>query len=73
MKILDGDEIVANHALVAPGEASITDDHFGGARPDRPRRAIRPVTDAEKAFCALGPAAERSSWRGRGGSHPSGG
>ena len=58
VKILDGDEIVADHALVAPGEASITDDHYGGARPDRPRRAVRPVTDAEKAFCALGPAAE---------------
>lgn len=58
VKILDGDEIVADHALVAPGEASIVDDHYGGARPDRPRRAIRPVTDAEKAFCALGPPAE---------------
>ena len=58
VKILDGDEIVADHAVVAPGEASITDEHYGGARPDRPRRAVRPVTDAEKAFCALGPAAE---------------
>ena len=58
VKIVDGDEIVADHALVAPGEASIVDEHYGGARPDRPRRAVRPVTDAEKAFCALGPAAE---------------
>jgi len=58
VKILDGDEIVADHALVAPGEASVIDDHYGSARPDRPRRAIRPVTDAEKAFCALGPPAE---------------
>jgi len=56
--VLDGDEIVADHAVVAPGEASVIDDHYGGARPDRPRRAVRPVTDAEKAFCALGPAAE---------------
>jgi transposase len=56
--ILDGDEIVADHLLVAPGEASVVDDHYGGARPDRPRRAVRPVTHAEKAFCALGPAAE---------------
>jgi transposase len=56
--ILEGDEIVAEHALVAPGEASVIDDHYGGARPDRPRRAVRPVTEAEKAFCALGPAAE---------------
>jgi transposase len=58
VKILDADEIVADHSLVAPGEASIVDDHYGGARPDRPRRAIRPVTEAEKAFCALGPEAE---------------
>ena len=58
VKILDGDEIVADHGLVAPGEASVIDDHYGGARPDRPRRALRPVTEAEKAFCALGPAAE---------------
>ncbi len=58
VKILDADEIVADHGLVAPGEASIVDDHYGGARPDRPRRAIRPVTEAEKAFCSLGPAAE---------------
>jgi transposase len=58
VKILDGDEIVADHALVAPGEASVLDDHYGGARPDRPRRAPRPTTAAEKAFLALGPAAE---------------
>ena len=58
VKILDADEIVADHALVGPGEASIIDDHYGGARPDRPRRAVRPVTDAERAFCALGPPAE---------------
>jgi transposase len=58
VKILDADEIVADHGLVAPGEASIVDDHYGGARADRPRRAIRPVTEAEKAFCALGPPAE---------------
>jgi hypothetical protein len=58
VKVLDGDEIVADHALVAPGEASVVDDHYGAARPDRPRRAPRPRTDAEKAFLALGPAAE---------------
>jgi hypothetical protein len=58
IKILDADEIVAEHALVAPGEASIVDAHYGGARPDRPRRAVRPVTEAEKAFCALGLPAE---------------
>jgi hypothetical protein len=50
-------EMVAEHLLVAPGEASIHDDHYGGPRP-APRRAVRPKTTAEKAFCALGPTAE---------------
>jgi transposase len=50
-------EVVADHALVAPGEASIADAHYGGPRP-APRRAVRPKTLAEKAFCALGPVAE---------------
>jgi transposase len=58
IKVLDGDEIVADHAVVAPGEASICDDHYGGSRPDRPRRTPRARTEAEKAFLALGPAAE---------------
>jgi len=49
--------VVAEHALVAPGEAAVDDDHYGGARP-APRRAVRPKTPAEKAFCALGPVAE---------------
>jgi hypothetical protein len=49
--------LVAEHLLVAPGEASIHDDHYGGPRP-APRRAVRPKTAAEKAFCALGPTAE---------------
>jgi len=47
----------ATHALVAPGETSILDDHYGGPRA-KPRRAVRPRTDAEVAFCALGPVAE---------------
>jgi len=50
-------EIVADHPLVAPGEISVADAHYGGARPV-PRRAVRPRTPAEKAFCALGPIAE---------------
>ena len=50
-------EVVAEHLLVAPGEASILDAHYGGPRP-APRRAVRPKTTAEKAFCALGPIAE---------------
>ena len=47
----------ATHDLVAPGETSILDDHYGGPR-EKPRRALRPRTDAEVAFCALGPVAE---------------
>jgi hypothetical protein len=48
-------EVIAEHVLVAPGEASVRDEHYGGPRP-APQRAVRPKTAAEKAFCALGPA-----------------
>ena len=51
-------QLLAEHALVAPGETSIVDDHYGGPRPDRPRRGARPRTATEKAFLALGPVAE---------------
>ncbi len=50
-------EIIATHDLVAPGETSVLDEHYGGPRP-MPTRAVRPKTASEKAFCALGPAAE---------------
>ena len=50
-------QVVAEHLLVAPGEASVRDEHYGGPRPV-PRRAVRPKTVAEKEFCALGPVAE---------------
>ncbi len=50
-------EVVAEHMLVAPGEASVRDEHYGGPRAT-PRRAARPKTAAEKQFCALGPVAE---------------
>jgi hypothetical protein len=50
-------EVVAEHTLVAPGEASVRDGHYGGPRP-APRRAARPKTAAEKEFCSLGPVAE---------------
>jgi transposase len=49
--------VVAEHGVVSPGEASVNDDHYGGARP-APRRAVRPKTQAEIVFCALGPVAE---------------
>jgi transposase len=51
-------EVIAEHAPVAPGEASVLDAHYGGPRP-APRRAVRPKTAAEKAFVALGPVAEQ--------------
>jgi hypothetical protein len=50
-------EIVATHAIVAPGETSIVDEHYGGPRP-LPSRPVRPKTATEKAFCSLGPVAE---------------
>jgi transposase len=50
-------EVVAEHAPVAPGEACVLDEHYGGPRP-APRRAARAKTAAEKTFLALGPAAE---------------
>jgi transposase len=50
-------QVVAEHTLVAPGEASVRDEHYGGPRPAL-RRAVRPKTAVEKEFCALGPVAE---------------
>ena len=50
-------ETVAEHRLVAPGEASVLDEHYGGPRL-APRRAVRPKTVVEKQFCALGPVAQ---------------
>jgi transposase len=51
-------EVVAEHPLMAPGGASVLDEHYGGPR-RAPQRAARPRTAAEKAFCALGPVAEQ--------------
>ncbi len=50
-------EVIATHLLVPPGEDSVLDAHYGGPRP-APRRAVRPKTASEKAFCSLGPVAE---------------
>jgi len=56
--LIDHDDVrVAEHPLIAPGEVSIVDDHYGGPRTP-PRRAVRPRTKTEKAFLALGPSAE---------------
>ena len=51
-------EVYAEHPLLAPGEASVLDEHYGGARPAAPVRAIRPRSAAEVEFCSLGEAAE---------------
>src|SRR5581483_4103281 len=50
-------EVIAEHALVAPGETAVVDDHYGGPRRS-PARAVRPKTSAEQAFVALGQPAE---------------
>ena len=47
-------EVAAEHQLVAPGDVSIADEHYGSSRPGKPRRAPRPRTDDEKRFLALG-------------------
>lgn len=49
-------ELVAARPLVAPGEVSVVDDHYGGPRRS-PARAIRPTSGNERAFLALGEAA----------------
>ena len=45
--------VVADHELVAPGETSVLDAHYGGPRP-APARKVRPRSVAEQQFCALG-------------------
>ena len=57
VRLLHFGEVVAAHDLVAPGEASIKDEHYGGARRP-PRRQPRPRTAAEKAICGLGDVGE---------------
>jgi hypothetical protein len=49
--------VVAHHPLVAPGEVSLIDEHYGGPRRG-PARAVRPRSGTERAFLALGPVAE---------------
>jgi len=50
-------EVIAEHLVVSPSETSINDDHYGGPRP-KPRRLVRPKSQAEKTFCSLGPVAD---------------
>lgn len=49
--------VLAEHAIVVPGETSILDEHYGGPR-SKPRRALRPRTPDEVVFCSYGPVAE---------------
>ena len=55
--IYNREDIVAVHPLIAPGEVSIIDEHYGGPR-RQPARAVRPRSAAERAFLQLGPVAE---------------
>lgn len=51
-------EVLAEHFLVAPGEVSIDDAHYGKPRPATPARKVKGRTAAEKTFLALGEVAE---------------
>lgn len=57
VRIVHLGEIVATHGLVAPGEASIVDEHYGGPR-RAPQRRPRPKTGPERAVCDLGAVGE---------------
>jgi len=52
-------EVLAEHPLMAPGDNSVLDAHYGRPRPSTPARKVTPRTAAEQAFCALGPVAEQ--------------
>ena len=52
-------EVLAEHPLMAPGEASVLDAHYNRPRPNAPARKVTARTAAEQAFCALGPVAEQ--------------
>lgn len=51
-------QLLACHPVVGPGEVSIVDAHYPGSRAAVLARAVRAKTTTEKAFLALGPAAE---------------
>ena len=52
-------EIVAEHALVAPGETSIVDEHYGSTPAGQAAPGARAKTATEKQFLALGEVAEQ--------------
>ncbi len=55
--IYGADKEVCRHPLVAPGEVSISDDHYVSPA-HKPRRAIRARSLAERTFLSLGEPAE---------------
>jgi hypothetical protein len=57
VRVVHFGEVVAAHALVAPGEASVKDEHYGGPR-RAPERRPRPRSATEKAICELGEVGE---------------
>jgi hypothetical protein len=57
VRILHFGEVVAVHDLVAPGGASVKDEHYGAPR-RAPERRPRPRTAAENAICDLGDVGE---------------
>ncbi|HET9691188.1 MAG TPA: hypothetical protein VFP61_08540, partial [Acidimicrobiales bacterium] len=52
--------IVAEHLVVAPGETSITDEHYGGPRPS-PARAVRRKARRNVRSARSAPQPRRSS------------
>jgi transposase len=52
-------EVLAEHPLMAPGEASICDARYNRPRPNTPARKVTARSAAEQAFLALGPTAEQ--------------
>ena len=57
-------EIIADHDLVAPGETSILDEHYGGPRP-MPTRAVRPEDRGREGLLSRSGRRPRPSSRGR--------
>jgi transposase len=58
LTVLAGGVPVAHHPLLAPGECSIQDAHYPTPPPSG-TRPLRPRTDSERAFLALGEQADR--------------
>ena len=51
--------LLATPLLMAPGESSVLDAHYGRPRPTAPARKLSLRTAADQAFCALGPVVEQ--------------